>query len=99
MTNDASYASLNEIIIWNNSEFKSMAKPFLSVDNGVITIRNLLEDRNDFLMFDVFKQKFKLNTFFASYYELIHALISLKQRFAKPTNQMYNKESINGRNC
>ena len=75
--------TLNEIIIWNNSDIKVNEKRVYYQPwhcNGVTKLVDLLDNQDRFLAFDAFKRKYNVKTTFIDHYGLTHASALLKTR-------------------
>ena len=91
--------TLNEIIIWNNSDIEVNGKTVYYQPwhcKGVTKLVDFLDNQNRFLAFDAFKRKYMYNvkTTFIDYYGLSHALAPLRTRIPvtipEKQNYMYN---------
>ena len=88
--------TLNEIIIWNNSNIKVNGKTVYYQPwhcKGVTKLVDLSDNQNRFLAFDAVKRTCNAKTTFIDYYGLTHALAPLRTRVpvTGPQKQNYNR--------
>ena len=79
-----------DITIWNNKNIKIAGKSvYFGVWHqvGIKTIKDLLTEKNEFLPYYSFCEKFNLNTPFTMYYELVTAIPSEWKRDLKKDAQ------------
>ena len=73
---DCSDDVLNEMI-WFNSNIRVQNKPVFHknmYDRNIMIIKDLVNENNNFLTFEEFKNKYQVNITFLDYYGLIHAI-------------------------
>ena len=72
--------SINKLIrtnIWHNNKIKVDRKPIfyeLYIQNGVIFIQDLIDEQGQFLIFEMFRNKYHLCSHFLEYASLVKAV-------------------------